>query len=84
MEDAASEESNRVRLQLVDSAQVQAAWSGSSNPPVWQTVLDDRPFRFEVGRAGDHLFSYGDDATFHANASADQLLCAPADMAAPH
>jgi hypothetical protein len=83
MEDVPAQESDPVRLELVDSAEVQAAWSGGSTRPVWETVLDDLPFRFEAGSAGDHLFSYGDEATFHLNRAADELLCAPVDRAAP-
>jgi hypothetical protein len=72
-----------VRLRLVDETEVRHAWSGSPDPPVWETVLDGRDFSFEAGNAGDHLFGYGDEATFHANAAADEVLCAPADPGAP-
>lgn len=68
-----------VDVRLVDEATLDAAWSGSYAPPVWETVMGDGvAFTHQIGRAGDHRFVYGRDS-FHLAADAATVLCAPAD-----
>lgn len=68
-------------LCAADAAAIDAAWSGESGPPIWETVIDGRPFALAAGRDGDHRMHWGGQP-FHLNAPADVLLCAvpsPAD-----
>jgi hypothetical protein len=70
-----------VRLSLVSSAHLEAAWSGRVVPGRWRGLLGDgEPFEIERGRAGDLLFAYGGRARFHLSADARALACCPADV----
>jgi hypothetical protein len=71
-----------VTLEPATHAAIDASWSGSSEPPLWRVLLD-APLRLEAGRAGDHLFSYGDGARAHLSGGRERLLCAPAEEADP-
>lgn len=73
----------RVTLSLVRPNELERAWSGTDQPPVWRTVLSDGlPLEHEMGKGGDHRFRYG-SAAFHLSADSRTLLCAPEDPADP-
>ena len=74
-----------LRLSLVESEAVQAAWSGAAGVPLWSAEFDDsRIVVCQAGVAGDHLFSYGHRATFHLSADGSTLLCAPENQDEPN
>ena len=66
-----------VTLELLPIARVLAAFSGLPEL-VWETVFScDRAVALQRGVAGDHLFSFGDDALFHVDTDATRVLWAP-------
>ena len=69
-------------LELAREGEIQRSWSGSAGEPVWTTVIDGSAYTMELGRAGDHLMTYGNDAVFHLSADGNVLRCAPADRSA--
>jgi hypothetical protein len=65
-------------LELVTSAELEAAWRGPDGTPEWQGRLGDgRDLTIERGVAGDLLFTYGDQAKFRLDAREWRLDCAP-------
>jgi hypothetical protein len=65
-------------LELLGPEQLQAAWHGTEEPPVWIGRLGDGcELTIEYGASGDVLFSYGDRARFRLDASHERLECAP-------
>jgi hypothetical protein len=58
-------------------------WSGSTHEPIWSTGIDGRAYTMELGSAGDHLMTFGDDAVFHLSPDMRALCCAPAERFAP-
>ena len=66
-----------LQLIRVEPAELERAWSRSSEPVEWRGLLGDgREFTIEWGAAGDVLFSYGDEARFHLDARIRRLECA--------
>lgn len=69
-----------LELRLLNGAELEDAWSGTTEPPVWRGRQGDgRELVIERGKAGDLLFSYGDLARFRLNQDMRQLDCAPRD-----
>jgi hypothetical protein len=65
-------------LTLQEPAELEKSWSGTKGPPEWQGKLGDGfDLTIEEGRAGDHLFTYGDRARFRLDAEQQSLICAP-------
>jgi hypothetical protein len=64
-------------------ARIRERWSGSDDPPVWETVIDGRRHAMSQGRDGDHLLVWEGGASFHLSAGAGELLCAPARAGYP-
>ena len=73
-----------------DAPSVSLRWIGSTLPPggqpadrtlVWETEFEGCPFRVEREAAGDHVFLWGDRASFRLGADLSTLDCAASD---PH
>jgi hypothetical protein len=64
-------------LELASRSQIQRLWSDSDDEPVWITAIDGRPYTMRLGRAGDYLMTYGDDALFLLSPDFRELRCAP-------
>jgi hypothetical protein len=65
-------------LDLQSEGQLAATWNGMDCPPVWRGRLGDGlDLTIERGVAEDLLFSYGDRARFHLDASMQSLACVP-------
>jgi hypothetical protein len=65
-------------LDLRSEEQLTATWSAMDRPPVWRGRLGDGlDLTIERGAAEDLLFSYGDRARFHLDASMQSLACVP-------
>jgi hypothetical protein len=76
----AAEDAPSLTLGLASSAEVAEAWSGTNGAPAWQTMFPgDCHVRFERGREGDFLLTFGRRAHFHLDRPGSRLLCAPAD-----
>ena len=71
-----------LNLELVTRSEVERLWSAGSREAVWTTMIDERPYTMERGRAGDHLMAYGDDALFLLSPDGHELRCAPAEPTA--
>jgi hypothetical protein len=68
-----------LNLTLADPETVAAKWSGAHGPPEWQTMFPNScHVRWERGREGDHLLTFGRRASFHLDRGGGTLLCAPA------
>jgi hypothetical protein len=75
---AAPPDGHSLSLELARASEVKRLWSGSAEEPVWTTAIDGRAYTMKLGRAGDHLMTYGDDAVFHLSSDGRELRCAPA------
>jgi hypothetical protein len=65
-----------LRLESVEG--LSRRWSGSPGEPTWRGTLGDGvSLTMEDGAEGDVLFSYGDRARFHLDASVETLSCVP-------
>lgn len=71
--------STPVELRLVELATVTATFSGRSDLGWRGLQPGGRIFTCEIGTAGDHLFSYGEEAWFHLSADGRVLSCAATD-----
>jgi hypothetical protein len=65
-------------LQLASDSHVQRLWSGTDDEPVWVTAIDGRPYTMALGREGDYLMTYGQEARFLLSPDFGELRCAPA------
>lgn len=63
-----------VRLELTTDDQIDGAWSGAEGPPLWHVTLD-APLELAVGRAGDHLFTYGGSERAYLDPHRRRILC---------
>jgi hypothetical protein len=67
-----------LQLALRDPADLQHAWSGSADPPVWRGRQGDGyELTIERGAGDDVLFTYGNRACFRLHADLRSLDCAP-------
>jgi hypothetical protein len=66
-------------LKLSARTEVERLWSGGDRQPVWTTAIDGRSCTMRLGRSGDYLMSYGDDALFLLSSDGRSLRCAPLD-----
>jgi hypothetical protein len=67
-----------LKIVMLDQAELERAWSGTSDPPEWRGRQGDgRDLVLERGAAGDLLFSYGDLARLRLDPEMRQLECAP-------
>ena len=74
-----------VALRLVEPGALDAVWSGATDKPVWETRFPDgHDVRAELGRAGDQLLAYGENARFHLSADLATISCAIEDERDPH
>jgi hypothetical protein len=75
---AADDDLPNVTLQLATPGRLAGRWSGACAAPVWRGRLGDGcELIIARGRAGDMLFTYGERARFHLDASRHLLTCAP-------
>jgi hypothetical protein len=74
---------SRLSVTLGSPAAVKGRFSGTTEPPVWIATIDGRGYRMELGFAGDHLMTFGDEAVFHLSAGLGELRCAPVDRREP-
>jgi HPr Serine kinase C-terminal domain len=69
-----------LRLQVVNSDELDAIWSGAATPGSWRgTLRDGSELTIRRGRDGDLLFGYGEAARYLLDPQGVRLLCAPAD-----
>ncbi len=69
-----------LKIVMVDQAQLEHSWSGTSDPPEWRGRQGDgRDLVLERGSAGDLLFSYGDLARLRLDPKMRQLECTPSE-----
>jgi hypothetical protein len=71
-----------LRLKLSTRTAVERLWSGGNRQPVWSTAIDGRPCTMRIGRSGDYLMAYGQDAVFLLSPDGRSLRCAPTDRTA--
>lgn len=69
--------SGALGLTLSPRTAVERLWSGGDRDPVWTAAIDGRPCATRLGRSGDYLMSYGDDALFLLSSDRRHLRCAP-------
>ena len=69
-----------LETRVVEADELEATWSGAATPGSWRgTLRDGAELTIRWGRGGDLLFGYGDECQYLLDASAERLLCAPAD-----
>jgi hypothetical protein len=74
----AAADAGGLSLQLALDSQIQRLWSPADGEPVWTTAIDGRPYSMTLGREGDYLMAYGEEARFQLSADLRELRCAPA------
>jgi hypothetical protein len=70
-------EPGALSLRVVSGSHIQRLWSGADDEPVWITAIDGRPYTMTLGREGDYLMTYGQDARFLLSPDLRELRCSP-------
>jgi hypothetical protein len=68
-------EPGALSLRLAPHSQIRRLWSGADGEPVWTTAIDGRPYAMTLGRGGDYLMAYGEEARFLLSADLRELRC---------
>lgn len=73
----------QVAIDLATRPELNSRWEPDGAELIWQTVIDERPVRMDVGADGTMLVHFGADASFLICTEPTEVLCAPAQHADP-
>ena len=70
----------QLELDIATRASVLGDWDAGAAHTIWRGVIgDEHSLLVQRSVAGEHLFTYGEQALFRLDAAGERLLCAPSE-----